>query len=60
LNVTAYSNPAYNQGASGAHNNPTTTTGFGNSTTTPDVQIANPQVGAGAARNTQLGLKLIF
>ena len=60
LNVTAYSNPAYNQGGSGAHNNPTTTSGFGNSTTTPDVQIANPQVGAGAARATQLGLKIIF
>ena len=64
LNVTAYSNPGYNQGAfpgaAGAHNNPTTTTGFGNSTTTPDVQIANPQVGAGAARSMQLGLKIMF
>ncbi|HSP68371.1 MAG TPA: carboxypeptidase regulatory-like domain-containing protein [Bryobacteraceae bacterium] len=60
LNVTAYSNPAYNQGPTGQHNNPTSTGGFGNSTTTPDVQIANPQVGGGAARSTQLGLKLIF
>jgi len=60
LNVTAYSNPAYNQGTSGAHNNPTSTGGFGNSNTTPDVQIANPQVGSGAARSAQLGLKLIF
>lgn len=60
LNVTAYSNPAYNQGTSGAHNNPTSTGGFGNSNTTPDVQIANPQVGSGAARSAQLGLKFIF
>lgn len=45
LNVTAYSNPAYNQGPTGQHNNPTSTGGFGNSTTTPDVQIANPPGG---------------
>jgi len=57
LNTTAYANPAYN---GVGRNNPTSTASFGNSTTTPDVAIANPQIGTGAARSTQLGLKLIF
>jgi hypothetical protein len=57
LNTTAYANPAYN---GVGRNNPTSTSSFGNSTTTPDVAIANPQIGTGAARSTQLGLKLIF
>jgi hypothetical protein len=61
LNATVYAPPA---GAttigSGQHNNPTTTGGFGTSLTTPDVANANPQVGSGAARSTQLGLKFIF
>ena len=57
LNATAYANPAYN---GVGRNIPTSTASFGNSTTTPDVAIANPQVGTGAARSTQLGLKLIF
>jgi hypothetical protein len=61
LNVATYASP---QGAttigSGQHNNPTTTGGFGTSLTTPDVANANPQVGSGAGRSTQLGLKFIF
>jgi hypothetical protein len=57
LNATAYANPAYN---GVGRNNPTSTASFGNSTTTPDVAIANPQVGTGAARSTQLGFKVIF
>jgi len=57
LNTTAYANPAYN---GVGRNNPTSTASFENSTTTPDVAIANPQIGTGAARSTQLGLKLIF
>jgi Carboxypeptidase regulatory-like domain len=61
LNIATYASP---MGAttigSGQHNNPTTTGGFGTSLTTPDVANANPQVGSGAARSTQLGLKIIF
>lgn len=57
LNSTMYANPAYNNVG---RNNPTNTSGFGNAATTPDVAIANPQVGAGAARSIQLGLKLVF
>jgi len=56
LNLTAYAN----QGVGTRHDNPTTTGAFGNSTTTPDVANANPQVGSGAGRSTQLGLKFIF
>jgi hypothetical protein len=61
LNAVAYASPT---GAttigSGQHNNPTTSGGFGTSLTTPDVANANPQVGSGAARSTQLGLKILF
>jgi hypothetical protein len=61
LNIAAFASP---QGAttigSGQHNNPTTSGGFGTSLTTPDVANANPQIGSGAARSTQLGLKIIF
>jgi hypothetical protein len=32
----------------------------GSSRATPDVQISNPEVGSGAARSIQLGLKLAF
>jgi len=61
LNFTAYASPAMATTiGAGQHNNPTTTGQFGTSLTTPDVQNANPQVGSGAARSTQLGLKLIF
>jgi hypothetical protein len=61
LNITAYASPAMATTiGSGQHNNPTTNQQFGTSLTTPDVQNANPQVGSGAARSTQLGLKLIF
>jgi hypothetical protein len=56
LNLTAYAN----QGVGTRHDNPTTTGAFGNATTTPDVANANPQVGSGAGRSTQLGLKFIF
>jgi hypothetical protein len=56
LNLTAYANQAVGT----RHDNPTSTAGFGNATTTPDVANANPQVGSGAARSTQLGLKFIF
>lgn len=49
LNTTAYANPAYH---GIGRNNPTSTTSFGNSTTTPDVALANRQIGTGAARAT--------
>ena len=57
LNITQYANPTYN---GVGHNIPTSTTAFGSSTTTPDVAIDNAQIGSGAARSMQLGLKLIF
>jgi hypothetical protein len=61
LNIATYASPAgATTTGSGQHNNPTTTGGFGTSLTTPDVANANPQIGSGAARSTQLGLKLIF
>src|SRR5712692_5621191 len=60
LNLTQYANPACCAQQSGQHHNPTTTGGLGSYPTTPDVANANPQVGSGAARSTQLGLKLIF
>jgi hypothetical protein len=62
LNITTYANPSYpgQTTGSGQHGNPTTTGGFGTALTTPDVSNANPQVGSGAARSTQLGLKFIF
>jgi hypothetical protein len=60
LNITTYANPGCcAQGATG-HNTPTTTGGFGSWLVTPDVANANPQVGSGAGRSTQLGLKFIF
>jgi hypothetical protein len=60
LNLTQYANPACCAQPSGQHHNPTTTGGLGSYPTTPDVANANPQVGSGAARSTQLGLKFIF
>jgi hypothetical protein len=56
LNITTYATPTNNN----ARSNPTSTGAFGNATTTPDVANANPQIGSGAARSTQLGLKFIF
>ncbi len=62
LNLTLYANPSYpgQTTGSGQHGNPTTTGGLGTWLATPDVVNANPQVGSGAARSTQLGLKFIF
>jgi len=62
LNITHYANPSYpgQTTGSGQHGNPTTTGGLGTWLATPDVVNANPQVGSGAARSTQLGLKFIF
>ena len=60
LNLTQWANPGCCAQPSGQHNNPTTTGGLGSFPTTPDVANANPQVGSGAARSTQLGLKFLF
>jgi hypothetical protein len=60
LNLTEWANPACCAQQSGQHHNPTTTGGLGSYPTTPDVANANPQVGSGAGRSTQLGLKFIF
>jgi hypothetical protein len=54
LNKTQYT-PAVNGNPAG-RSNPL----VGSSRTTPDVQISNPEVGSGAARSIQLGLKLAF
>jgi hypothetical protein len=54
LNKTQYT-PAVN-GNPASRTNPL----LGSSRATPDVQISNPEVGSGAARSIQLGLKLSF
>ena len=54
LNKTQYT-PAVN-GNPASRTNPL----LGSSRATPDVQISNPEVGSGAARSIQLGLKLMF
>jgi hypothetical protein len=54
LNKTEYT-PAVN-GNPASRTNPL----LGSSRATPDVQISNPEVGSGAARSIQLGLKLMF
>lgn len=54
LNMTQYT-PAVN-GNPASRSNPL----LGSSRATPDVQISNPEVGSGAARSIQLGLKLQF
>jgi hypothetical protein len=60
LNQTQYANPSYNGAGRANPVNGSNGVQFGNSPATPDVQIANPQVGSGAARSLQLGLKIIF
>jgi hypothetical protein len=60
LNQTQYANPAYNGAGRANPVNGSSGVQFGNSPATPDVQIANPQIGTGAARSLQLGLKVIF
>ena len=60
LNQTQYANPAYNSAGRANPTNGSSGTPFGNSPATPDVQIANPQIGTGAARSMQLGLKIQF
>ena len=48
--------------AGGANSTPgdPNTTGFGAAGSTPDVCASNPEIGSGAPRSIQLGLKLIF
>ena len=60
LNSTEYGNPAYNSAGRANPVNGSSGTPFGNSSATPDVLIANPQVGTGAARSLQLGFKILF
>src|SRR5579871_2201154 len=54
LNKTQYT-PAVNGNPAG-RSNPL----LGSSRATPDVQISNPEVGSGAARSIQIGMKLQF
>jgi hypothetical protein len=60
LNQTQYANPSYNGAGRANPVNGSNGVQFGNSPATPDVQIANPQIGSGAARSLQLGFKLMF
>ena len=56
LNLKNYANPNLVTGAS----DPSSTGQFGCACETPDVANTNPALGSGAAREIQLGLKLIF
>jgi carboxypeptidase family protein len=47
-------------GSSGGNNDPSSASGFGGATGTPDVVAGNPLVGSGDARAIQVGLKLTF
>jgi hypothetical protein len=61
FNHPIFANPyGASSGTSGGQNDPSTPTGFGGSSGTPDVNAGNPIVGSGAARDVQLGLKLTF
>jgi hypothetical protein len=60
MNSTQYGNPGYNNAGRNSPTNGSSGTPFGKSSATPDVLIANPQVGTGAARSLQLGLKILF
>lgn len=62
LNKTQFATPnqALGNAAQGGTGNPAVTTAFGSASVTPDVAVSNPQIGSGAARSIQLGLKLIF
>jgi outer membrane receptor protein involved in Fe transport len=61
LNKTQYALPS-GPNVTQSNNNPAGggSGNFGASKLTPDVAIANPQVGSGGARSIQLGLKFIF
>jgi hypothetical protein len=61
FNHPLFANPyGASAGSSGGQNDPSTPSGFGGTSGTPDVNAGNPIVGSGAARDVQLGLKLTF
>jgi hypothetical protein len=61
FNHPIFANPyGASSGSSGGQNDPSTPSGFGGASGTPDVNAGNPIVGSGAARDIQLGLKLTF
>jgi hypothetical protein len=61
FNRPIFANPyGASSGTSGGQNDPSTPSGFGGTSGTPDVNAGNPIVGSGAARDVQLGLKLTF
>ena len=61
FNHPIFANPyGASSGSSGGQNDPSTPSGFGGTSGTPDVNAGNPIVGSGAARDIQLGLKLTF
>ncbi|MBZ5659322.1 MAG: TonB-dependent receptor [Acidobacteriia bacterium] len=58
LNHTNFGNPTFN---GGGNTDPfTPSSGFGNSSSTPDVANNNPALGSGGPREFQLGLRLSF
>jgi hypothetical protein len=61
FNHPIFANPyGASSGSSGGQNDPSTPSGFGGASGTPDVNAGNPIVGSGGARDIQLGLKLMF
>jgi hypothetical protein len=61
INRPIFANPyGASSGSSGGQNDPSTPSGFGGTSGTPDINAGNPIVGSGAARDVQLGLKLTF
>ena len=58
LNHTNFGNPTFN---GGGNTDPfTPSSGFGNSSSTPDVANNNPALGSGGPREFQFGLRLSF
>jgi hypothetical protein len=61
FNHPIFANPyGASAGTSGAQNDPGSTSIFGGTPGTPDVNAGNPLVGSGAARDLQIGLKIAF
>ena len=60
FNHPMVANPYGSANGYGVGNDPSLGTGFGCGCATSDVAAGSPQVGSGAARSMQLGLKLQF
>jgi hypothetical protein len=61
FNHPIFANPfGASNGTSGGNNDPSSTSGFGGTSGTPDIVAGNPVTGSGSARDLQVGLKLRF